>query len=117
MITAARRRRNAAAVASGRATFVEAAIEDADALAAAQFDCLFAARVAALSRPSGLAAAHELLRPAGQLLLAFDAPAQGRARSTADDSAAAVRTAGFRDVRRTEEPFDGGEVSFVSAIR
>ena len=116
MITAARRR-NAAAVASGRATFVVAAIENADEQAGGRFDCLFAARVAALSRPSGLAAAHELLRPGGRLLLAIDAPDEARARSAAADSAAAIHAAGFRDVRRIDETFDGGTVALVSAVR
>ena len=116
MITAARRR-NAAAVADGRASFVVAAIEDADAQVGGPFDCLFAARVAAVSRPSGLAAAQQLLRPGGRLLLAIDAPDEARARSAAADSAAATLAAGFRDVRGIEEPFDGGTVSFVSAVR
>ena len=116
MITAARQR-NAAAVATGRASFVEAAIEDVAERAGGPFDCLFAARVAALARPSGLAAADELLRPGGRLLLAIDAPDEARARSAAADSSAAVQAAGYRDVRRIDEAFDGGTVALVSAIR
>ena len=111
---AAATRRNAVAVSAGRATFVVAAIEQAGAIG--PVDCLFAARVAALTRPRGLAAARQLLRPGGRLLLAFDAPDGARARSAADAAATTLGDGGFHDVRQLDAPFDRGVAALVTAV-
>jgi SAM-dependent methyltransferase len=111
---AAAQRRNAAAVAAGRATFVEAAVEDVEA---GPFERLFGARVAALTTPAGLATAHRLLLPGGRLLVAIDAPVAARAVAAATAATHHVRAAGFSHVRRLTAPFDGGTVVVVSAIR
>jgi ubiquinone/menaquinone biosynthesis C-methylase UbiE len=114
---AAAARRNAPAVAAGRATFVERSVEDAGAVGGGPFDRLFAARVAPLATAAGMTAAHRLLAAGGLVLLAFDAPAPARAVAAATAATHVARGAGFTDVRRTETPFDGGVVVIVRAIR
>ena len=110
---AAAARRNAAAVTAGRASFVEAAVED---LTLAPFDRLFAARVAALVRPAGLDAMWRLLVPGGWLLLAFDAP-DGTYMEVADRARELVSWRGFDAVTVTQSPYDGGVIDCVRATR
>ena len=50
-------------------------------------------------------------------MLAFDAPAEQRARSEADAAAAALKSGGFHEVGRVDAPFDGGVAMLVTALR
>jgi len=114
MVTAARRR-NAEAVAAGRATFAVEAFGDHGG---GPYDRLLAARVRAVATPAGIAVAHRLLRPGGRLAVAFDAPGgPAPARAAASEAAAVVVGAGFADVDVVERSFDGGSVVTVLATR
>jgi trans-aconitate methyltransferase len=110
-MVAAATTRNASAVATGRATFVESSFDE---YAGGPCDVLFASRVRGLATTAGLAVAARLLVEGGSLLLAFDAPDPARAAGAADDAARLVRAAGFHDVCRADASFRGGVAACVS---
>ena len=107
--------RNSAAVADGRARFVEGEVPDAD-LGDERFDHVFAARVAALVRPAPLAWVGRHLGPGGRLSLVVDSP---ETRSTRDHLAtlgAALPAAGFGPPEVDVARIGGALVARVTAV-
>lgn len=113
---AAARRRNASAVAAGRARFVHGEVPDLD-LGDARFDRLLAARVAAMARPGPLAAARRLLADGGRLTLVVDSPAPAGTRSHVAALLDALPAAGFAPPRVDEATVDGAVVACVTTAR
>jgi len=113
MVEAAQRR-NAAAVADGRATFRVGEVPGLD-LGPARFDRILAARVVAMGRPAalGFVAAH--LRPGGRLALVVDSPDERRTRAQVAALVDALPAAGFGRPTMHETMVDGAVVACVSA--
>lgn len=108
--------RNAAAVADGRARFVEGEVPDVD-LGDQRFDHVFAARVAALVRPAPLAWVVRHLVPGGRLTLVVDSPGARGARDQLAALGAALPAAGFAPPEVDEARIDGTLVARVAAVR
>ena len=113
-MVAAAARRNAAAVDYGRATFLVGEVPEVD-LGAATFDCILAARVAAMVDAPALAFAAGHLRPGGRLALVVDGPGEDRTRGSVDALVAAVPAAGFTRPTVDLTTVDGAVVALVSA--
>jgi protein-L-isoaspartate O-methyltransferase len=124
-MVAAGERRNAAAVARGQARFVCAELSAIDAEPGAAgtgarldgpYDRIFAARVADLAEPAGLARAVARLAPGGRLVLAFDAPDTGRAAGAASRAARHLDELGLGTSTATAS-VGGAVVTCLSAWR
>jgi SAM-dependent methyltransferase len=113
MIDAATRR-NAEAVAEGRAAFVTGEVPGVD-LGGATFDRILAARVASMARPEALAFAAGHLSPGGRLALVLDSPGVDRTRAAAAALVPALTAAGFAAPAVDEAEVDGALVVCVSA--
>jgi len=113
MVEAAQRR-NAAAVADGRATFRVGEVPGVD-LGPARFDRIVAARVVAMGRPAALRFAVAHLRPGGRLALVVDSPDEWRTRAQVAALADALPDAGFEPPTVDETVVDGARVACVSA--
>ena len=113
-MVAAGERRNAPAVAAGRAQFVCGALEVAD-LGEHGFDRVFAARVAAMTTGPGLAFAARHLAPGGRLVLVFDSPGEVRTRAQVAALVGALPGAGFGPPQVDEGRAGGALVAAVTA--
>jgi ubiquinone/menaquinone biosynthesis C-methylase UbiE len=102
---AASERRNADAVAAGRATFVlgEFPTETVDG----SFDRIFAARVVSMIESSALAEVRRLLTTGGLLVLPFESPDHRRTGVLVSKAVESLGLAGFEIIRRAETTVDG----------
>lgn len=112
MVTASERR-NAAAVAAGRARFVCASFVEAP-LRRHHYHRLLAARVAAMSRPDELTVARRVLRPGGLLVLPYELAYDER--TVVDAVAARVDAAGFEGIELADADVDGAPMVAIRAI-
>jgi hypothetical protein len=112
---AAAEQRSGGAVRAGRAEFLLGEVPDVD-VGDRRFDVIFAARVAAMSRPDALAAAANLLKATGALVLAFDSLDATRTRAATAVAATNLADAGLREHTRTEGTVDGDLVMCLRAV-
>lgn len=91
---AAATKRNQAWVQAGRASFVTAALGDAD-LGDARFDRVLAVRVAAVTQPPELEVVRGLLAPGGSLVVVMEHPSPDVTRAAADAALAIMAQSGF----------------------
>ena len=113
-MVAAAARRNAAAVDDGRATFLVGEVPDVD-LGAATFDCILAARVAAMVDAPAPCSRPGTSAPVAAWRWWSTDLGQDRTRASVDAAVAAAPAAGFTRPTVDLTTVDGAVVAVVSA--